>query len=76
MFGGYSDFYNRYLQIFHILYHSFQFGEVREWQEGDSIGPLSRALMKNEIQVAGSPVVMTTERLKLIKFVYPTWPFR
>ncbi|XP_016843278.1 ionotropic receptor 75a isoform X1 [Nasonia vitripennis] len=60
-------------EMFNITFH---FGEVQVWQPGDTIGPLSRALIKNEIQITGSPVVMTLERLGLIKFVYPTWPFR
>ena len=58
------------------IFDRFQFGEVQVWKEEDTLGPLSRALVHNEIQITGSPVIMTTERLRKIKFIYPTWPFR
>ncbi|KAL7290097.1 hypothetical protein TKK_0015819 [Trichogramma kaykai] len=59
-----------------MLNISFQFSEVQTWRKGDIIGPLSRALINNQIQLTGSPVVMTPERVGKVKFVYPTWPFR
>ncbi|CAB0040193.1 unnamed protein product [Trichogramma brassicae] len=58
------------------LFDSFQFSEVQTWRKGDIIGPLSRVLINNQIQLTGSPVVMTPERVGKVKFVYPTWPFR
>ncbi|XP_058794787.1 ionotropic receptor 75a-like [Phymastichus coffea] len=68
-----------YIMLKHLseMYNfTFRFGEVETWLPGDSIGPLSRALLDNEIQITGSPVVITHERLRLTKFVYPAWPFR
>ncbi|XP_023317368.1 uncharacterized protein LOC111694245 [Trichogramma pretiosum] len=59
-----------------MLNISFQFSEVQTWRKGDVIGPLSRSLSYNQIQLTGSPVMMTTERIGKIKFVYPSWPFR
>ncbi|XP_031777890.1 ionotropic receptor 75a isoform X2 [Nasonia vitripennis] len=55
---------------------TMKFGEVQKWMEGDTEGPLTRALDENKIDIIGSPIIMTVERLGLTKFVYPTWPFR
>ena len=53
-----------------------KFGEVQKWLEGDNEGPLSQALDDNEIDITGSPIIMTSERVSSTKFVYPAWPFR
>ncbi|KAJ8664944.1 hypothetical protein QAD02_006606 [Eretmocerus hayati] len=58
----------------------FNFGldvkEFSKWEKGDHLGPISRALNNNDIDVTGGSLLIDQPRLKMVKYVYPSWPFR
>ena len=53
-----------------------EIGQVKIWKEGDTLGPMSRSISHNEFQITGTPIIMSNERLRVVKFIYPAWPFR
>ncbi|KAL7290099.1 hypothetical protein TKK_0015821 [Trichogramma kaykai] len=52
------------------------FLSVAKWKKDDTVGPMSRALRNNDIGISGSPIIMNVRRLKMAKYIYPSWPFR
>ncbi|XP_058795001.1 ionotropic receptor 75a-like isoform X2 [Phymastichus coffea] len=44
------------------------------WRKGDTVGPLTRALHYGEVDITGTVISVTGEKIHLVKFVYNVWP--
>ncbi|XP_058798949.1 ionotropic receptor 75a-like [Phymastichus coffea] len=47
-----------------------------EWQTGDSVGPVIRAIINNKADIIGSPMAKNIPRTYWVKYVHQDWPFR
>ncbi|XP_011502568.1 PREDICTED: uncharacterized protein LOC105365964 [Ceratosolen solmsi marchali] len=65
------------LRSFADLYNfSLKALESSAWEQGDTLGPIARALERNACDITGTPLNVNAERTRIIKFVHEDWRFR
>lgn len=47
-----------------------------EWKAGDLVGPVVHGLDSRDIDISGSPTIMTHGRVKYVDYIYHIWPYR
>lgn len=58
------------------VHHRFHIGLSSKWKKGDDVGPIQHAVFEGEIDMTGSPQIMTKERMDFVSFVHQSWPIR
>lgn len=56
--------------------YRLQCGVAPVWNKGDTIGPIIRSILSKEIDITGSPAVMSVKITYLVKYIHQSWPFR
>lgn len=58
------------------LYYSLELHEAPKWEKGDLLGPIARELMNDKTDFGGSPLIFSTRRTYVLKYIHQAWPFR
>ena len=55
---------------------SLEVYESIKWQKGDAVGPITRSLINNTMDITGTPISILPLRLLIVKYVHQDWPLR